>query len=313
VLKAIGDVQQFRKETNAALTSYAQALDLFRAVGDRLGEANVLQAIGDVQQFRKETNAALTSYAQALDLFRAVGDRLGEANVYLAIGQLQGEPELFERAITLYRQIGDAYSTARGQYFYALLLLERGEADRAIECLSEARQIWAQMGFETGVKAVDQALARAWSQMIPASVQQPLAAFAAALQAAQASEGDASLWQAAAETGEALLAALESDPPIPALGVEDMRTQLAEVYNMLGNALSESDKTRSLAAYDRAIALLPDEAMLHRNRAGMLITLGRLDEAAAAIETARRLEPDAPRLAELEAQLAAARGAQDRT
>lgn len=38
-------------------------------------KANVLQAIGDVQQFRKENDAALASYAQALELFRRVGDR----------------------------------------------------------------------------------------------------------------------------------------------------------------------------------------------------------------------------------------------
>ncbi|MBI3359893.1 MAG: hypothetical protein HY023_02155, partial [Chloroflexi bacterium] len=54
VLKAIGDVQSFRAERDAALESYRQALDLFRAVGARLGEANVLRSIGDVQSFRKE-------------------------------------------------------------------------------------------------------------------------------------------------------------------------------------------------------------------------------------------------------------------
>ncbi|MBM4424670.1 MAG: tetratricopeptide repeat protein, partial [Chloroflexi bacterium] len=80
VLKAIGDVQQFRKEMDAALKSYGEALSLFRAVGDKLGEANVLKAIGDVQQFRKEMDAALKSYGEALSLFRAVGDKLGEAN-----------------------------------------------------------------------------------------------------------------------------------------------------------------------------------------------------------------------------------------
>jgi hypothetical protein len=51
-LKAIGDVQNFRDERNAALDSYRQALELFRAVGSRLGEANTLKAIGDVQNFR---------------------------------------------------------------------------------------------------------------------------------------------------------------------------------------------------------------------------------------------------------------------
>ena len=44
--KGHGDVQNFRKELDKALGSYEQALGLFREVGDRLGEANVLQAMG---------------------------------------------------------------------------------------------------------------------------------------------------------------------------------------------------------------------------------------------------------------------------
>jgi hypothetical protein len=49
--------------------------------------------------------------------------------------------------------------------------------------------------------------------------------------------------------------------------------------------------------------------MWHRNRAGTLIELERLDQAEAAIAQARALDPEAPRLAELDAQLAKARGA----
>jgi len=60
----------------------AGALEL--GVEDQQTKANVLQAMGDVQQFRKQMDAALESYAQALGLFRAVGDRLGEANVLLS-------------------------------------------------------------------------------------------------------------------------------------------------------------------------------------------------------------------------------------
>ncbi|MDW8147379.1 MAG: tetratricopeptide repeat protein [Roseiflexaceae bacterium] len=113
VRKAIGDVQQFRKETTAALASYEQALRLYRDVGDRLGEANVRKAIGDVQQFRKETTAALASYEQALRLYRDVGDRLGEANVLQAIGDVQqfrkettAALASYEQALRLYRDVG---------------------------------------------------------------------------------------------------------------------------------------------------------------------------------------------------------------
>nr|MCU0490751.1 AAA family ATPase [Chloroflexaceae bacterium] len=124
VLRAIGDVQQFRDEREAALASYAQALGLFRAVGAKLaalasyaqalglfravgaklGEANVLQAIGDVQQFRKDTAAALASYEAALGLYRAVGDRVGEANVLQAIGDVQQFRDEREAALASYAQ-----------------------------------------------------------------------------------------------------------------------------------------------------------------------------------------------------------------
>ena len=108
-LKAIGDVQRFRDEYDQALESYAAALDLFRAVGDRLGEANTLQAIGDVQQFRDERDAALDSYQQALQLFRAVGDRLGEANTRKAIGDVQQFKKDNEAALQSYAQALDLF------------------------------------------------------------------------------------------------------------------------------------------------------------------------------------------------------------
>jgi hypothetical protein len=43
------------------LARLKRALDSARRSSDTTGEANVLQAIGDVQQFRKEMDAALTA------------------------------------------------------------------------------------------------------------------------------------------------------------------------------------------------------------------------------------------------------------
>src|SRR5690606_39181787 len=57
-------------------------------LGDRLGEANVLQAIGDVLQFRKQSDAALATYHQARNPFQRIGANLGEANVRKAIGDV---------------------------------------------------------------------------------------------------------------------------------------------------------------------------------------------------------------------------------
>ena len=117
-------------------------------MGSRLGEANVLQAMGDVQQFRKDMQAALASYEQALGLFREVGSRLGEANCYLAQGRVALQQEdhqnalnLHTNAYQLYRQIQDNYSQARLLYFRSFVYEAMDEQQRAIEDIEKALPI----------------------------------------------------------------------------------------------------------------------------------------------------------------------------
>ena len=130
--------------------------------------------------------------------------------------------------------------------------------------------------------------------------------YQAALQAADAERPDVAAWRAVVDLGERLLAMQSEAAAL--LDWDALRERVASNYNTLGNAHdSAGDATAALAAFERAIELQPDFAMWRRNQAGTLIELGRLDEAAAAIAAARGLEPDAPRLAQLEARLAAAR------
>ena len=141
----MGDVLQFRKDMQAALASYEQALSLYRQVGSKLGEANVLQAMGDVLQFRKDMQAALASYEQALSLYRQVGSKLGEANCYLAQGSVALEEENYQRALTLhtdaynlYQQIQDYYSQARLLYYRSLVYGALNEQSLAMQDLEAA-------------------------------------------------------------------------------------------------------------------------------------------------------------------------------
>jgi tetratricopeptide (TPR) repeat protein len=109
----------------------------------------VLQAIGDVQQFRKENDAALQSYAQALGLFRAVGAKLGEANVLLSSGGLKrqegnasGAQSDYESALNLYRLIGDRYSMARALYRLGDCAADRKDWKGALKFYEQAAELW---------------------------------------------------------------------------------------------------------------------------------------------------------------------------
>jgi tetratricopeptide (TPR) repeat protein len=108
-------------------------------------------AIGDIQQFRKELDAALESYQAALDRFRAIGDKLGEANVLLSKGDLykqmdiQKAEEYFRTALSLYQQIGDQYSQARAWYRLGDCQAESKHCRQALSAYRQADKIWREI------------------------------------------------------------------------------------------------------------------------------------------------------------------------
>ena len=161
VLQAIGDVQQFRDDRDAALVSYNEALKLFKEIGAKLGEANVLQAIGDVQQFRDDRDAALVSYNEALKLFKEIGAKLGEANVYLSLGgskrankDFVGARVDFENSLKVYRMIGDQYSQARALYRLGDCLSDEEKYKEALENYEKAAQLWKAIGVNDLVDSI---------------------------------------------------------------------------------------------------------------------------------------------------------------
>ena len=162
----LGHALSWQDKWDAALASYQQALQLYRAVGARLGEANALTAIGDVQNFRDEREAALASYQQALQLFRAVGDRLGEANVHMAMGKSymgrnnwQEAITFYEKALPLYRAIGAKLDQANTLIDLGRAYFETGQPDQGMAYVREAGDLFAEMGLIGWVRTARQRLA----------------------------------------------------------------------------------------------------------------------------------------------------------
>jgi len=99
-----GQWHRWRYENEAALESYQAALRLFRAVGDRLGEANTLQAIGFMKLDTGDGEAGLNDLEAGLALYKQVGDRVGQANTYWGLGMRWAQEGRLQEAEALITQ-----------------------------------------------------------------------------------------------------------------------------------------------------------------------------------------------------------------
>jgi tetratricopeptide (TPR) repeat protein len=136
------------------LARYDQALGLFRAVGDRLGEANVLQAQGDVYRAQGDHEQAHSSYQDALALYRQIGARQGEANAYLGLGRLALAQDQMdearrwtEQAIALHTANQSRYDVALDCETLAEALAGAGETEAAVGALRRAVANYAEINL----------------------------------------------------------------------------------------------------------------------------------------------------------------------
>lgn len=118
-LLRLGEAHRMLAEYGEARSLLEEALPLYRATGDRVGEANTLTELGDVRYSLDAYGEARAYHEAALPLYRAIGARLGEANTFLSLGDVHAmldEPEAartcYENALPLYRESGERLGEA---------------------------------------------------------------------------------------------------------------------------------------------------------------------------------------------------------
>lgn len=151
-LARLGDAALERGEIDEAEALYAEALPLFREVGDLRGEASSTLRAGELALRRGETVDARRSYEEALPLFRRLKDALGEANCVARLGDLalkRGETGEARRrcqeALPLYRRAADLLGEANCVLRLGDLALRRADADDARERFTEALALYARI------------------------------------------------------------------------------------------------------------------------------------------------------------------------
>lgn len=133
-----GEMRITPEATQEGLAQCAEALALFREIGDILGEGNVTWAIGGLQHYSGAYEEARASYERALFLFRQAGQRTMEgwslhmvSLPLLQLGEAQAAKSASQEALRIFYDAGDLAGVAmvlRNLSAVAILADERRKA-----------------------------------------------------------------------------------------------------------------------------------------------------------------------------------------
>jgi predicted ATPase/class 3 adenylate cyclase len=131
----------------SAAAGTAKALELYRALGDKRGEALALEGMGDIAWSSGDVKRAEELHSASLALYESLGEPGGIILALRHVGQSAQElgesnraVALFERAQSLARETGNAREWAATTHSLADLFLDELELDRATDLYVQVLQ-----------------------------------------------------------------------------------------------------------------------------------------------------------------------------
>jgi len=128
-----------------AIKKYEEAIEFYRAAGERAGEGSALTNIGVVYNQLGERQKALDYLNQALALHRLVGDRREEARTFTYMGFASSglterlkALEYFNQALRLSEALGDTSGEAYSLGHISAIYNALGESQKALDYLNRA-------------------------------------------------------------------------------------------------------------------------------------------------------------------------------
>jgi CHAT domain-containing protein/Tfp pilus assembly protein PilF len=156
-LVSLGSLQLQAGDTQKAEDSFNQALQIWRKVGNRNGEALALNDIGRAYGDLRRPQKALEVFNQALPLWREAGNRRGEAltlnnmgRVYSDLGQEQQALELFNQALPIWREAGNHHGEASTLNAMGRVYSDMGQEQKALELFNQALPYWREAADRNG-------------------------------------------------------------------------------------------------------------------------------------------------------------------
>jgi tetratricopeptide (TPR) repeat protein len=117
---------------DATPPSYAQALEIYRKIGDRKGEAWVFRILGDAYSSLSRYDEASNCHHQALLIYQEVKDRNREAYQLMKLGDAYWRLALYDKAISYYQQSLPIYREVKDRNFEAIVLVGLGMTYRSL-------------------------------------------------------------------------------------------------------------------------------------------------------------------------------------
>ncbi|MFC8347789.1 BTAD domain-containing putative transcriptional regulator [Streptomyces sp. NPDC057280] len=134
---------------DAALQEASRASELAAVAADPLTGCWAANISGAVAHYQNRHEASEEHLTFAIDGFRALGDRAGEASalcnlsrIHLVTGRTASAVALAQQGAAMYDDLGHALRGANGRYALGLALKQSGKLAEAAECLHQALQVF---------------------------------------------------------------------------------------------------------------------------------------------------------------------------
>ncbi|BAZ40686.1 TPR repeat-containing protein [Calothrix sp. NIES-4101] len=152
-------IDQFQRgNLKAALLSYEKALQIYRQIKDRTGEAQALGNLGNAYYILGDYRKAIDFHQQGLVIFRQIGDRAGEGRslgnlgvAYNALGEYQKAIEFHQQRLAISKELGDRPGIASALSNLGSVYFSLGEYQKAIEFHQQRLAISKELGDRSGV------------------------------------------------------------------------------------------------------------------------------------------------------------------
>ena len=158
VLVGAGQLARERNDFPSAERHLLEALQLFRDLGDRNGEAATLNRLGEVARYTGDFPRAEAYYGESLKCYRALNDPRGTASVLTHLGVIARNQGDYDRAVSLYeeslvidRQLGDRRGMAVVLNNLANIAGARRDYNRAGQLIEKSLALRRELGDKRGI------------------------------------------------------------------------------------------------------------------------------------------------------------------